>query len=198
MIETLLTTLAAALLGCVVTMRRRDLDLSPRRTAAMSGALGGGAALALAVVGADWQAYALFAGLAPLAVFDARRKLLPDDLTLPLIALGVGLGFAAGDGAARVIGAALGWGALRALGALWPEPDAMGRGDAKLFAAIGAFLGWAALPEVALIGALAAIAFALPRHRGAVARVEIAFGPALILGALSSVLFGPFFGPVSG
>ncbi|MEX2520692.1 MAG: A24 family peptidase, partial [Paracoccaceae bacterium] len=87
-----------------------------------------------------------------------------------------------------------GGGALRALGALGPRPGALGRGDAKLFGAIGAFLGWAALPEAALAGALGGIGFALLRHRSAAAQAEIAFGPALILGALAVVLFGPVFG----
>lgn len=193
MIACILTALAAAALGYGVAWRRPDLALAPGRTALEAGACGAAAGAALAVAGAGWALFLLFAALAPLAAIDARRMILPDDLTLPLIALGPALGFLGGDGWGRLAGAALGYLALWGLAALW-RAEAMGRGDAKLLAAIGGFLGWEALPEVAFIGALAGIAWALLRHGRAAARRPVPFGPALIGGALASALFGPVFG----
>ncbi|MFV0475917.1 MAG: prepilin peptidase [Pikeienuella sp.] len=188
-----LTALLAALLGFATARRRGDLALDERGTALASGALGLGAGMALAATGARYDFFLLFAALAPLAVIDARRMVLPDDLALPLIALGPLLGLLIwGDGWARLAGATLGFLSLHLLMRFWPE-GAMGRGDAKLFAALGGFFGWSALPEIAFLGALGGIAFALIRHgREAHAR-PIPFGPALIGAALLCAACGPFW-----
>lgn len=91
-----------------------------------------------------------------LAVLDARQFWLPDRVTLPLglggLAAGVlGLAPAAGD---RIWGALAGWAALAAIRTGYRAVrgrEGMGAGDPKLMAAIGAWLGWAALPPVLLI-----------------------------------------------
>ncbi|QIE54785.1 prepilin peptidase [Pikeienuella piscinae] len=193
MIETILTALAAAVFGYGVARRRADLSLRPVRVAALSAALCAPVAMALTGAGADREALLLFAALAPLAVIDAERMILPDDLTVPLITFGPILGFLEGDGWSRVFGAILGYFALRTFSLFW-RVEAMGKGDAKLFAAIGGFLGWAALPSVAFLGAAGAVVFAFLRHGPAARGAAIPFGPALIAGALATVLFGPLFG----
>lgn len=188
---------AAGAIGYGLAWLRPDLDLAHVRTGIVSAAVAAAAACVLALTGGDDGLLYLWAGLAPLAVIDAKTRLLPNEGTFTLIALGVFFGIAAGLGAGadRFAGAALGYGAFWLLGAAWRRwrgIDALGLGDAKLFAAIGAGLGWRALPEVALLGALGGIAFALlaRKTRGDF----IPFGPALALGAFVHAAFGPLIG----
>ena len=128
----------------------------------------------------------LAAALSTIAVIDLRSFRIPDWLSLPLVALGLGVAVLrpGGEFADHLIGAAVGYGALAAFGALFFRLrgiDGLGLGDAKLFGAAGAWLGWQGLPGVLLIAALAGLAFALTR--GAAARGQpIAFGPWLALG----------------
>ena len=95
--------------------------------------------------------------LLALALLDLARFWLPNRLTLPLLTGGLVAG-AAGLGPSldeRVIGAALGYASLATLAVVYlrvRRRHGLGRGDAKLFAAIGACLGWEALPAV-LVGA---------------------------------------------
>jgi leader peptidase (prepilin peptidase)/N-methyltransferase len=127
----------------------------------------------------------LAAALALIAAIDLRTSRIPDWLSLPLIA--AGLLWAAADGArpwpAHLIGATAGYASLAAFGDLYFRArgrEGLGLGDAKLFAAGGAWLGWQALPAVLAIAALAGLAFALAtRHRPA---APLAFGPWLALG----------------
>jgi leader peptidase (prepilin peptidase)/N-methyltransferase len=56
--------------------------------------------------------------------------------------------------------------------------EGLGLGDAKLFAAGGAWLGWQALPLLLLVASLGGLAFALTLGRGR----ALAFGPWLALG----------------
>lgn len=193
-----LAVAAAALIGRATAWRRVELDLRPGRVAVASGLLAlPFVALWAAVDPGARGVLVLFAGLAPLAWIDARRRILPDEITLPLIALGVVFGVAAGEGVGRAAGAAAGYLALAGFGALWRRlrgVEAIGLGDAKLLAAIGAFLGVAALPEVAFLAALSGIAWGLVA-RGARLSAEIPFGPALALAAAVRWASGPVFAP---
>lgn len=189
----LLAALVAAALGGLVALLREDLALDARRVAGLSASIGLAFGAALQLAGARWELLLFFAALAPLAAIDAKRMVLPNELTLPLIALGPALGLLDGDGGARAIGAALGLLSLLGLEVLL-RGHGIGRGDAKLFAAIGGFLGWKSLPEVAFMAALGGIAYALLRHGRAARGAPVPFGPALILSALASVVFGPVFG----
>ncbi len=94
--------------------------------------------------------------LLTLAVLDARHFWLPDALTFPLIALGLTLGdwVLPAPFEDRLIGAVIGTGLLALLALLYKRlrgRDGLGLGDAKLLGAIGAWLGWQALPFVLLI-----------------------------------------------
>jgi leader peptidase (prepilin peptidase)/N-methyltransferase len=107
-------------------------------------------------------AMGLCAALLALAFIDARTGLLPDDITLPLLWAGllvnVGGGFV--PLAEAVVGAALGYGVLWAVFQafrLITGKEGMGFGDFKLLAALGAWFGWRALPEILLFSSLAGV-----------------------------------------
>lgn len=127
--------------------------------------------------------------LIALAFIDLDTQLLPDDLTLPLIWLGLLLalaGIQVGNASLEdaVIGAVAGYLALWSV--YWgfrliTGKEGMGYGDFKLLAALGAWLGWQALPQIillsSLVGAVSGILqIALKRQeRGA----TMPFGPYL-------------------
>lgn len=110
-------------------------------------------------------------GLLVLAVLDVEHFWLPDRVTLPLAALGLLAGLVAEPPLMdRLIGAAAGFATLAAVAALYRAATGrrgMGGGDPKLFAAIGAWLGWLTLPIVLLLAALLGLALVgLDRLRG--------------------------------
>ena len=124
--------------------------------------------------------------LLTLGWIDVRRWLLPDVLTLPLVLAGLAAA-AAFDPAGltqRALGAALGYTSLAAVAALYRKlrgREGLGRGDTKLLAASGAWVGAAALPQVVLVAALAALLAAAGLRLTGVR-----------LGARSAMPFGPF------
>jgi leader peptidase (prepilin peptidase)/N-methyltransferase len=128
----------------------------------------------------------LTAGLAAVAIIDLRTLRIPDLLSLPLIAVGLIQAYAMSvlPFWHHAVGAMAGFAILAAVGEWYFRHrgiDGLGLGDAKLFAAAGAWLGWQALPMVLLIAALGGLAFALLRG-GATRMTAIAFGPWLAWG----------------
>jgi leader peptidase (prepilin peptidase)/N-methyltransferase len=122
--------------------------------------------------------------LIALTVTDLRTMYLPDDLTLPLLWLGLVLSlwgvFATPYEA--IIGAALGYGLLWGVFHLFKlvtGKEGMGYGDFKLLAALGAWLGWPLLPQIVLLSALvgAAVGIVLIVSRRAEWSSRIPFGP---------------------
>lgn len=141
-----------------------------------------GAALATAAFG--WI-------LLSLAAFDLRHFWLPDRLTLPLAALGLLVnGLLAGPGlASALIGAAAGFIGLQL--AAWTYRairgrEGLGGGDPKLLGAIGAWVGWQALPltlfAAAMLGLGAAALLGL-RGGSLAATTRLPFGAALAAAA---------------
>jgi Flp pilus assembly protein protease CpaA len=138
-----------------------------------------------------WLLFSALLGWALLALAwtDWHALRLPDALTLPLTGAGLIMAWCESQGAfySGVIGAACGYGALVAISLGYRrlrKREGLGRGDAKLLAAGGAWLGWAALPTVVLIAALLGLVLALAqRTRGAklTSQTKIPFGPALAL-----------------
>jgi len=141
--------------------------------------------------------------LIALTGIDIDRQLLPDILTIPLlwIALIASLWHAADvapPAALRdaVIGAIAGylflWFVFQ-LFRLMTGKEGMGYGDFKLFAAIGAWLGWQMLPLVlmlaAVVGSVVGIAMIAARRHGR--GVPIPFGPYLAGAAWIALLWGP-------
>lgn len=162
-------------------------------TALLSAAVAWKWGLNLQTLGALLLAWTLIA----LAFIDFDTTLLPDNLTLPLLWLGLLFNlnghFASLPDA--VIGAVAGYGVLWSV--YWvfkwvTGKDGMGFGDFKLLAAIGAWLGWQLLPVTLLlssvVGAVVGIAMiVLVKHDR---RVPIPFGPYLAGGGLVALFFG--------
>jgi leader peptidase (prepilin peptidase) / N-methyltransferase len=121
---------------------------------------------------------------------DIDRLILPNIITLPLV--GLGLAFAAASGLTalldRGIAVIAGYAALIAVAYLYRRfrnRTGLGHGDAKLFAAAGAWLGWAALPMVMLVaatGAILCISIQAMVGRIISSTTPLAFGPFLALG----------------
>jgi leader peptidase (prepilin peptidase)/N-methyltransferase len=146
-----------------------------------------------------WASLYLGWSLLVLAWIDARHRVLPDAINLPLIPAGLLVTALLSPGLlpAHLIGAVLGFASLAAVAWLYRRfrgRDGLGLGDAKLFAAAGAWLGWQALPGVLLSAALAALTVALARSAFGdrlQAADEIAFGPYLALALWAGWLLGP-------
>lgn len=160
----------------------------------------GASAAALATRGVSLPALAtwlLCLSLLIAADIDRRHHLLPDAVTLPLLWLGllVNLGNHVAPLPDAVIGAVGGYLGLRILSLVVvaiTQSDGIGHGDFKLLAAIGAWLGWQALPPVAFIAAALVVLVGLVRNArsNAAAPSRVAFGPALAVAA-TVVLFVP-------
>lgn len=97
----------------------------------------------------------LASALIVLTWFDLDHFRIPNWISLPLIAAGLGLAvFGFVDWRLSVLGAGIGYGLIWALSLYWlkvKKQEGIGLGDAKLLAAAGAWLGAFALPFVLLI-----------------------------------------------
>ena len=153
-----------------------------------------------------WQfgfSLAALAGLAltwsliALSFIDVDRQLLPDDLTLPLLWAGLLFNIFAVfvSLSSAVIGAAAGYISLwlvYQLFKLTTGKEGMGYGDFKLFAVLGAWLGWQSLPLIILlasmVGAVVGISFIV--FFGHDRRMPIPFGPFLCAAGWIALLWG--------
>ena len=122
-----------------------------------------------------------------IAIVDFREKRIPDLASLPLIAAGLALSglVTMVPLADRLIGSGVGFLLLWSIGEVHFRlrgQEGLGIGDAKLLAAAGAWLGWAALPAVLLIAALMGLAYAVLRP--GLRQDGLAFGPWLAAGFL--------------
>ena len=130
--------------------------------------------------------------LLALAFIDADTMLLPDVLTQPLMWSGLmlsawgltGLGLADSFWAA-VAGYVSLW-TVHAVFKMVTGKQGMGQGDFKLLAALGAWLGWMALPMVLLVASLLGVFVALGmRWRGSLQAGEpLPFGPYLVFAGM--------------
>ena len=144
----------------------------------------------LAFLGLTWTLIAL-------ALIDFDTQLLPDSMTLPLVWAGL------------VVNALLGvvsledalWGAVAGYLSLWSifwvfklltGKEGMGYGDFKLLAALGAWMGWQALPMIivmsSLVGALFGITLIIVRGRDR--NIPIPFGPYLATAGWLVMIWG--------
>jgi leader peptidase (prepilin peptidase)/N-methyltransferase len=149
---------------------------------------------AVAALGFTWTLLAL-------TLIDLDRQLLPDSMTLPL--LWAGLIVNTLDGGAglfapllsSVIGAVAGYLALWSVYHVFKlvtGKEGMGYGDFKLLAAIGAWLGWQALPVVILLSAAvgSVVGIGLIVFRGRSSQIPIPFGPYLAAAGWIALLWG--------
>ena len=174
--------------------------ISPRYPLVEAGCAAGTAAL-FALHGTGPWTFAgavLLWGLVALALIDFDTTLLPDDLTLPLLWLGLLL-HAWLDPQflpQSVLGAALGYASLWAVYKVFKlatGKEGMGYGDFKLFAALGAWFGALALLPMVLLSSVAgaliggALQFGGLAERGR----PIPFGPFLATAGLVTLYLGP-------
>jgi leader peptidase (prepilin peptidase)/N-methyltransferase len=131
------------------------------------------------------------------SVIDFDTKYLPDNLTLPLLWLGLlfNLGGTFTSLPAALIGAVAGYLVLRGIYEAFKfatGKEGMGFGDFKLLAAIGAWFGWQSLLPVVLIaaglGSVIGIALILFWKRAR--ENPIPFGPYLALGGIIQLFWG--------
>ena len=135
--------------------------------------------------------------LIALAIIDLNTQLLPDDITLPLLWLGllVNMGNGFTDIHSAIIGAVAGYLSLWLI--YWgfkliTGKEGMGYGDFKLLSAIGAWLGWSMLPLVILSSSLvgASVGIGLIIAAKLKKNIPIPFGPYLVGGALIALFWG--------
>ncbi|TAJ76730.1 MAG: prepilin peptidase [Gallionellaceae bacterium] len=135
--------------------------------------------------------------LIALTCIDLDTQLLPDDITLPLLWLGLlfNLNNAFTGLPNAVIGAIAGYVVL--WGVYWlfklaTGKEGMGYGDFKLLAAIGAWLGWQMLPLVimlsSVVGAVVGVTLIVAVKHGR--DIPIPFGPYLAGGGLIALFWG--------
>ena len=145
------------------------------------------------------------ASLSPLALLDARHFWLPDRLNLLLGILGL---LVAGPLMGtllidRWVGAVVCGLTLAAIAQFYRRArlkDAMGGGDPKLVAAIGAWLGWQALPLMLLLASLGGIVWALIAGRKGdqpLGERRIPFGVFACTAAFATVPLWPLLVPFS-
>jgi len=159
----------------------------------LSGYIGWRYGLTTATLGGLFLAWSLIA----LTAIDIDTQLLPDDITLPLIWLGllVNLNGTFVPLQSAVIGAVAGYLSLWAVYWLFKiatGKEGMGYGDFKLLAAIGAWLGWKMLPVVillsSLVGAVVGIGLIVFARHGR--NTPIPFGPYIAAAGLIALFWG--------
>lgn len=135
--------------------------------------------------------------LLTLSVIDLDTQYLPDDITLPLLWLGltVNLFGVFTTLQAAVLGAICGYGILWLIFQafrLLTGKEGMGYGDFKLLGMLGAWLGWEALPLIivlsSLVGAVVGVGLILFRDHDR--RVPIPFGPYLAAAGWITLIWG--------
>ncbi|MCW5589699.1 MAG: prepilin peptidase [Legionellales bacterium] len=133
-----------------------------------------------------------------LVFIDAEHQLLPDNITLVMLWLGLLLNIYGifTDITSAVLGAILGYVSLWLVTWLFKlitGKIGMGHGDFKLLAMLGAWLGWQLLPFIILCSAFlgAVIGLSLIALRINKAHQPIPFGPYLALAGWVALLWGP-------
>lgn len=150
--------------------------------------------------GVDWTlpaALLLTWTLIALTVIDIDHQLLPDDITLPLLWAGL---IVNSTGLFVSLPEAV-WGAIAGYLCLWSVywlfklltgKEGMGYGDFKLLAALGAWMGWQAIPLIVIlssfVGAVIGIALIVLARRDR--NVPIPFGPYLAIAGWICLMFG--------
>jgi leader peptidase (prepilin peptidase)/N-methyltransferase len=167
------------------------------------------AAAALAVFGPSATALAAFglcAALLAMSAIDIDTHLLPDAMTLPLLWAGLIVNFNGmfANLHDAVLGAIFGYLVLwlvHWLFRLVRGIEGMGYGDFKLLAALGGWLGWAALPQIVLIAAVTGAVIGLAATWRGRMRFEepLPFGPFLAAGGALTLFLGtPLYQALGG
>ena len=150
--------------------------------------------------GFGWQALAAMVfswSLIALTMIDFDHQLLPDNITLPLLWLGLllSVGGLFVDSHTSLIGAAAGYLVLWSvywLFKLLTGKEGMGYGDFKLLAVLGAWMGWQMLPVIILLSSVvgAVVGIILILSRGRDRNIPIPFGPYLAAAGWLALIWG--------
>jgi leader peptidase (prepilin peptidase)/N-methyltransferase len=141
------------------------------------------------------QGAVFFTILLGIALTDAREYIIPDEFSLGGLVIGILFSLAGGFAgvASALLGAAVGFGLLWGVGAagtkLFKE-EAMGGGDIKMMAMVGAFVGWQGVLLTVFLGALLGTLVFVPLSLIGKKRL-VPFGVFLSLGAAATWLAGP-------
>ena len=145
-----------------------------------------------------WIQITLVLLLIYLAYTDLTSFRLPNALTIPLIFSGLGFNFLASQGFTdpfyALLGSIFGYGLLWVMNFIYrvlKKHDGVGMGDAKLLAALGAWLGAGALPEILLIASLTGLVGGLiwlKWHRSKISHA-FPFGPFLAFAGIIELLW---------
>ena len=177
--------------GAAISPRYPLIELAAALMAVMAAVRFGVSPQALFAMALGWALLAL-------AVIDLEHQLLPDDITLPFLWLGIALNFfnVFTDLHASVLGAILGYGALWSVYIVYKlvtGKAGMGHGDFKLLALLGAWLGWQLLPLIiisaSILGAIIGLGMIIFRAHDK--DIPIPFGPYLAIGGWLAMLWGP-------
>jgi len=135
--------------------------------------------------------------LIALSMIDVDHQLLPDSITLPLLWLGLALSLfpVFADMRSSLIGALAGYLSLWTVYQLFKlvtGKEGMGFGDFKLLAALGAWMGWQALPVIVLLSSAvgALLGGAMIVIQGRDRAQPIPFGPYLAIAGWIALLWG--------
>lgn len=156
--------------------------------------------IVVAYFGASWQALVMLPltwALIALTLIDFDHQLLPDNMTLPFLWMGL---IVNSFGLFCSLPDAL-WGAVAGYLSLWSiywifklitGKEGMGYGDFKLLALLGAWFGWQLLPLIillsSLVGAVVGVALIWLKNHGK--SVPIPFGPYLAAAGWIAALWG--------
>lgn len=150
--------------------------------------------------GFGWQAGAALAltwALIALCFIDIDHQLLPDNITLPVLWLGLGLSLLGlfTDMHSSIVGAIAGYLALWSVYHLFrliTGKEGMGYGDFKLLALLGAWMGWQYLPAIILLSSVvgAVIGIGMIVLLSHDRRIPIPFGPYLAIAGWITLLWG--------
>ncbi|CAH2801142.1 MAG: Leader peptidase (Prepilin peptidase) (EC / N-methyltransferase (EC [uncultured Paraburkholderia sp.] len=162
-----------------------------------SAALAVGALMLFGPTGTALAAFGLCATLLAMSAIDIDTHLLPDSMTLPLLWAGIIVNFNSMFASLQdaVLGAIFGYLVLWAVHWVFKlvrGVEGMGYGDFKLLAALGAWLSWAALPQIVLIAAVAGAVVGLAATWRGRMRFEepLPFGPFLAAGGAVTLFLG--------
>lgn len=150
--------------------------------------------------GLSWQTLAALIftwSLLALTYIDLEQQILPDNITLPLLWLGLllSLNTLFIDSHTALIAAAAGYFSLWLVAYIFhcfTGKIGMGQGDFKLLAAIGAWTGWVLLPLVVLLAALlgSIVGFSLLASKKHKRGIPISFGPYLAIAGWIALIWG--------
>ena len=135
--------------------------------------------------------------LVALSFIDFDHKLLPDDIVIPTLWLGLGLSLFAvfSKPSDAILGAIIGylvfWVVFQIFLRLTGK-EGMGYGDFKLMALMGAWLGWSYLPQIILISTIlgSIVGIALMASKKASRELAIPFGPYIALAGWLAMIYG--------